>query len=407
MVALRIHHGEIQRNNLAVNDLAPHIVHCGVEPLALPVERPSGGGEKLEGTVDIHLIDGEVIQIQILPGLDHLLILGICARNPVRKAGNIGIFIAVRHDNGEIHLTVDRQILPLAYAVVSVHPEAEGTAVVLGELVSVHAPGDGLTDRLIVDSGPLIGEGEEGEADARLILEAEGIVSGSLHQLLNHGAIGDLVHQVELTALQLLHHGVIIRQSELDFLNVPGIILIDNNLDGLWFLLLFFSRFVFGLFFVLIGLDDLGDDDGLALIVRIQLKVGGHAVIGRDHIRAGDHGGMAVIARLGVQNSLPEQLGRKAGLGGIGVVIIADEAAGAVVIDPAARSNNVNRIRHAEQQADFEEVREEVAVERDVECKVIRNLHTFQVSHLAAEEPVITQDVLGTVDLAADLLNLR
>ena len=67
----------------------------------------------------------------------------------------------------------------------------------------------------------------------------------------------------------------------------------------------------------------------------------------------------------------------------------------------------MNGIGHTEQQADLKEVREEIRTQGDDEGEVIRNLHTLQVADLAADISVITQDVLGTVDLAADLLNLR
>ena len=46
-------------------------------------------------------------------------------------------------------------------------------------------------------------------------------------------------------------------------------------------------------------------------------------------------------------------------------------------------------------------------IQGDDEGEVIRNLHTLQVADLAADISVIAQDMLGTVDLAADLLNLR
>ena len=213
---------------------------------------------------------------------------------------------------------------------------------------------------------------------------------------------------MELTGLQLLHHGVVIGEGELYFFDVAGIILIDENLDGLGLLLLFgSSRFGgFGILF-LFRLNSLCDSDGPALVVRIQLKVSGNAVIRRKHIRPGDHGGMAVVARLRVQNGPAEQLGREDGLSRIGVICIAYKAAGAVVINPATRSDNLNGIGHAEQQADLKEVGEKVTVESDDEGKVIGNLHTLQIADLTAEEPVKTQDVFGTVDLAADLLNLR
>ena len=216
---------------------------------------------------------------------------------------------------------------------------------------------------------------------------------------------------MQLAVLQLLHKRVVIGQRELDFFDIAGVVLIDDDLDGLRFLLLFFlffPLFFFGrLLFVLFRLDHLGDHDGLALVIRVQLKVGGNPVIGSHHIRAGDHGRMAVVARFRVKNRPSQKLRREDRLPGIGIIRIGNETTRAVIIDPASRRNHRNRVGHAQQQTDLKEIGKKVSIQRDHKGEVIRNFHTLQITSLAANISVITENMLGTVDFAADLLNLR
>ena len=116
---------------------------------------------------------------------------------------------------------------------------------------------------------------------------------------------------------------------------------------------------------------------------------------------------MTIIARFRVKNRLSQKLRRENRLGRIGIVRVSDEATRAVIIDPASRRNYRNRIGHTQQQPNLEEVGEKLPVEGYDEGEVIQDFDTFQVSNLPADISFIAENMLGAINLAADLLNFR
>ena len=88
-------------------------------------------------------------------------------------------------------------------------------------------------------------------------------------------------------------------------------------------------------------------------------------------------------------------------------VLIADIDAFPVVIHLAARRNLCDGIRHAQQQACFEEERQEIGIQRNRELVVAENFQAGQGFAVPGDVRAVAENMLRAVDLSADLLDLR
>ena len=283
-----------------------------------------------------------------------------------------------------------------------------------------------------MDGRPVVAEGQERKADTRIVLALDARLHGDAvgpPALVDRGAVGDLVDEMELTVSQLLHHGVVVRDLEADLLNgrldQPDLVAV-----GVLFRVAFLVQDL-----------DIGHGTGivragqvvvhpraLELFVDLIMPVAGLGIPGDHLVGAGDHGGMGIVSGLRIQDRLFQELSCVHGIGEVlfkrdVLAVIADIDAASIVIDLAAGSDHADRVRHGHQQAQFEEVRQEFMVQRDLDLPVGNDVHAAQgervrvvslaeIQLLALHDllpgidvVIVTQQVLRPVDLAADLFH--
>ena len=124
---------------------------------------------------------------------------------------------------------------------------------------------------------------------------------------------------------------------------------------------------------------------------------------------------MAVVARIGIENSFRQKLRRIDGLLN-GLILIAYTDAVTVAIPHVicvagiyltAGGNYVDRIRHAQQQTCFKEIGQEFMVKGDGKLMVINDTNSREIWKFTRDVLVIAQNMLSTVNLATDLFNFR
>ena len=143
-----------------------------------------------------------------------------------------------------------------------------------------------------------------------------------------------------------------------------------------------------------------------AFEIRVHFKVRRHPVVRSQHIRPRHDGGMAVVPRFRVQDGFLQQFRREDRFFDR-LVLVADVHAVSVVIHLAPRRDHLDRIRNAQEQARFKEVRQEIVVQRDRQLVIRDHFHTAQRIRFLGDILVVPQYVLAAVYLPADLLDLR
>ena len=140
----------------------------------------------------------------------------------------------------------------------------------------------------------------------------------------------------------------------------------------------------------------------------------GHAVPVQQAVRSAHNLRMAVVSGFRIQDRLPQQIRRKDGLCH-GLVRVADPDAESVFpavlnglsrVNLASGSDLADRIRHAQQQARLEEVRQEFVIQRNRQLMIVQHANARQVRQFAPQVLPAAHDVLGAVNLSADLLDL-
>ena len=218
-VALRIHHFQIQRDQLAVDQLAAHLIHTWAIGLAVTVQRPARLVQQGVRCVQINGVGRQLIQAQRIPCFYHFIVFSVTAGIQVFKsclALRDGL-AAFQQMHRRVDLLAHQHILPFFDAVVAIGTQAITLAVFQRQRVPIHAPGDGLAHFLFAYRGPIAGEGQEGHAQTRIGLCARFRLLHILHHFGDCGTVHQLIDEVQFSVRKQLGHILAFHHGKDDF----------------------------------------------------------------------------------------------------------------------------------------------------------------------------------------------